>query len=65
MVRTNIVLAIVSFLLIVRNFSDTSGVLSDFSVHSFASLGLSAYLVSACVLFAALSLGMLIWRWRV
>jgi cytochrome c-type biogenesis protein CcmF len=65
MVRTNIVLAIVSFLLIVyATFLTRSGVLSDFSVHSFASLGLSAYLVSACVLFAALSLGMLIWRWR-
>ncbi|MGI6131158.1 MAG: heme lyase CcmF/NrfE family subunit [Bacillota bacterium] len=65
MVRTNIVLAMVSFLLIVyATFLTRSGVLSDFSVHSFAGLGISAYLVSACVLFAALSLFMLIWRWR-
>jgi len=65
MVRTNIVLAIASFLLIVyATFLTRSGVLSDFSVHSFASLGLSSYLVAACVLFAALSLGMLAWRWR-
>jgi len=65
MVRTNIVLAIASFLLIVyATFLTRSGVLSDFSVHSFASLGLSSYLVAACVLFAALSLGMLVWRWR-
>lgn len=64
MVRTNIVLAIASFLLVVyATFLTRSGVLSDFSVHSFASLGLSSYLVSACVLFAALSLGMLVWRW--
>jgi len=65
MVRTNIVLAIVSFLLIVyATFLTRSGVLSDFSVHSFASLGLSSYLIAACVLFAALSLYMLVWRWR-
>jgi len=65
MVRTNIVLAVVSFLLIVyATFLTRSGVLSDFSVHSFASLGLSSYLIAACVLFAALSLCMLIWRWR-
>jgi cytochrome c-type biogenesis protein CcmF len=65
MVRTNIVLAIVSFLLIVyATFLTRSGVLSNFSVHSFASLGLSSYLVAACVLFATLSLWMLVWRWR-
>lgn len=65
MVRTNIVLAIVSFLLIAyATFLTRSGVLSDFSVHSFASLGLSSYLIAACVLFAALSLVMLVWRWR-
>ncbi len=65
MVRTNILLAIVSFLLIVyATFLTRSGVLSDFSVHSFASLGLTAYLVGACLLFAALSLCMLVWRWN-
>ena len=65
MVRTNIVLAVVSFMLIAyATFLTRSGVLSDFSVHSFASLGLSSYLVSACVLFATLSLYMLVWRWK-
>jgi len=63
MVRTNIVLAVVSFMLIAyATFLTRSGVLSDFSVHSFASLGLSSCLVSACVLFATLSLYMLVWR---
>lgn len=65
MVRTNIVLALASFLLVVyATYLTRSGVLSDFSVHSFSGLGISAFLVGACVLFAGLSLGMLAWRWR-
>ena len=46
MVRTNIALAIVTYLLIgYGTFLTRSGVLSDFSVHSFADLGISSYLL--------------------
>lgn len=46
MVRTNIALAIITFLLIgYGTFLTRSGVLSDFSVHSFADLGISSYLL--------------------
>ncbi|HVP36712.1 MAG TPA: cytochrome c biogenesis protein CcsA [Terriglobales bacterium] len=61
--KTNLFLAIISFLLILYGtFLTRSGVLADFSVHSFADLGLNKYLVFFLVLFTALSLGLLIYR---
>lgn len=61
--RTNLFLAIISFLLIMYGtFLTRSGVLADFSVHSFADLGLNKYLVFFLVLFSAFSLGLLIYR---
>lgn len=46
MVRTNIALAIVTYLLIgYGSFLTRSGVLSDFSVHSFSDLGITSYLL--------------------
>ena len=46
MVRTNIALAIITYLLIgYGSFLTRSGVLSDFSVHSFSDLGITSYLL--------------------
>ena len=46
MVRTNIALAVLTYLLIGYGaFLTRSGVLSDFSVHSFSDLGISSYLI--------------------
>jgi cytochrome c-type biogenesis protein CcmF len=61
--RTNFFLAIISFLLVLYGtFLTRSGVLADFSVHSFADLGLNQYLVFFMVIFTAFSLGLLIFR---
>ncbi|HSV95978.1 MAG TPA: cytochrome c biogenesis protein CcsA [Spirochaetota bacterium] len=46
LVRTNIALALLSFILVFYStFLTRSGVLSDFSVHSFSDLGLSRHLL--------------------
>lgn len=46
LLKTNIGLALVSYLLVVYGtFLTRSGVLADFSVHSFTDLGINAYLV--------------------
>jgi cytochrome c-type biogenesis protein CcmF len=61
--KTNLFLAIISFLLVLYGtFLTRSGVLADFSVHSFANLGLNKYLIFFLILFSAFSLGLLIYR---
>ncbi|MDO8684554.1 MAG: cytochrome c biogenesis protein CcsA [Armatimonadota bacterium] len=61
--RTNMVLALLSFLLVVyATFLTRSGVLGDFSVHSFSDLGTNAYLIGFLVFFTVLCAGLLIWR---
>jgi cytochrome c-type biogenesis protein CcmF len=61
--RTNLLLAILSFLLVVyATFLVRSGVLGDFSVHSFADLGINAYLLIFMVFFFSLSLGLYLIR---
>jgi len=46
LLKTNVALALVSYLLVVYGtFLTRSGVLADFSVHSFTDLGINAYLV--------------------
>jgi cytochrome c-type biogenesis protein CcmF len=61
--RTNLILAILSFLLILYGtFLVRSGVLGKFSVHSFTDLGISAYLMWFMILFALLSIGLFIFR---
>jgi len=46
LIKTNILLSIITFILIFYStFLTRSGVLSDFSVHSFSDLGLSGYLI--------------------
>jgi len=63
--RLNLVLATGAFVLVVyATFLTRSGVLSDFSVHSFVDLGISSWLVINIVLFVFLSAALLVWRWR-
>ncbi len=61
--KTNFFLAITSFVLVLyASFLTRSGVLADFSVHSFANLGLTGFLLS--FLFMAIGLGYGLWIWR-
>jgi len=63
--RLNVVLAISAYLLVVyATFLTRSGVLGDFSVHSFVDLGITGWLVFNMAFFIAVSVGMLAWRWR-
>jgi cytochrome c-type biogenesis protein CcmF len=61
--RTNFLLAILPFLLILYGtFLVRSGVLGEFSVHSYAGLGISAYLMLFMIFLGLLSLGLFIFR---
>ena len=61
--KTNLFLAIISFLLVIYGtFLTRSGVLADFSVHSFADLGINAYLIFFMLLFLAVSIGLMLRR---
>ncbi len=63
--KTNFVLAALSFLLVIYcTFLTRSGVLADFSVHSFVDLGITGWLVIFMLVFLAISLGFLIARAR-
>jgi len=63
--RSNLVLAIVGYLSVIYStFLTRSGILGNFSVHSFVELGLMSYLVVFIAIFAVLGLGLLLWRWR-
>ncbi len=63
--RLNLVLAVMAYLLVVyATFLTRSGVLGDFSVHSFVDLGITGWLVFNMVFFLAVSIGLLAWRWR-
>lgn len=55
--KTNIFLALITFILVLYgSFLTRSGVLTDFSVHSFGSSELNLYLTGFVVLFLAISL---------
>ncbi|KPL00462.1 MAG: hypothetical protein AMJ91_04680 [candidate division Zixibacteria bacterium SM23_73_3] len=61
--RTNFLLAILCFLLVLyATFLTRSGVLGDFSVHSFADLGINAYLILFMLFFTLFSFGLFIFR---
>ncbi len=61
--KTNFVLASFSFLLVIYcTFLTRSGVLADFSVHSFVDLGITRWLVIFMLVFIAISLGFLVAR---
>jgi len=63
--RLNLVLAILAYLLVVyATFLTRSGVLGDFSVHSFVELGITGWLVFNMAFFLLVSIGLLVWRWR-
>jgi cytochrome c-type biogenesis protein CcmF len=63
--KTNFVLAAFSFLLIIYcTFLTRSGVLADFSVHSFTDLGITGWLVFFMFLFLAITLWFFITRAR-
>ena len=63
--RTNFFLAITSYVLVLyASFLTRSGVLADFSVHSFANLGLSGFLLAFIALGTVAGYGLLISRLR-
>ena len=63
--KVNLLLASGAYLTILYGtFLTRSGVLADFSVHSFIDLGITAWLVSILLGFLALSVGAIAWRWR-
>jgi cytochrome c-type biogenesis protein CcmF len=63
--RLNLTLAVAAFLLVVyATFLTRSGVLADFSVHSFVDLGITGMLVFNMGFFLLMSIGLLIYRWR-
>jgi len=63
--KTNFFLAITAFLLVVYGtFLTRSGVLADFSVHSFVDLGINGFLVLFLFTFIIVGYGMLLWRSR-
>lgn len=63
--RTNLFLAIITFLLVLyATFLTRSGVLADFSVHSFVDLGINNYLVAVMALTAVGGFGLFARRFR-
>jgi cytochrome c-type biogenesis protein CcmF len=63
--RLNFSLAILGYVLVVyATFLTRSGVLADFSVHSFVDLGITGWLVFNLGLFLLLGFSALAWRWR-
>ena len=63
--RTSIILVISMFVLILYStFLTRSGILGNASVHSFTDLGLSGQLLLYLFTFLAVSVGLLVWRWK-
>jgi cytochrome c-type biogenesis protein CcmF len=63
--RTNIILAIVTFVSVMyATFLTRSGVLSNFSVHSFVSEGLSSIMIGFQLAIIVVSVVLLALRWR-
>lgn len=63
--RTNFVLAVTSYVLVLyASFLTRSGVLADFSVHSFVNLGLNGFLLSFLFLTMIVGYGAVIFRFR-
>ncbi len=63
--RLNLVLAVLAYLFVVyATFLTRSGVLADFSVHSFVDLGITGWLVFIMMFFLTGSVAVLAWRWR-
>jgi len=63
--KTNIMLTAFVFLLVVYGtFLTRSGVLADFSVHSFTDLGVNVFLVGFMLLFALITLVLYVYRFK-
>lgn len=63
--KLNFSLAILAYVLVVyATFLTRSGVLADFSVHSFVDLGITGWLVANLVGALLIGFGALAWRWR-
>ncbi len=63
--KLNFALAILAYVLVVyATFLTRSGVLADFSVHSFVDLGITGWLVANLVVFLLIGFGALTWRFR-
>jgi cytochrome c-type biogenesis protein CcmF len=63
--RMNLTLALFAYLLVVyATFLTRSGVLGDFSVHSFVDLGITGWLVFNMAFFIVVSVALLALRWR-
>ena len=63
--KINLILACSAFATILYGtFLTRSGVLADFSVHSFIDLGITGWLVAILLAFVALSIGLIAVRWK-
>jgi cytochrome c-type biogenesis protein CcmF len=63
--KTNLALAIFAYLLVIYgSFLTRSGVLGDFSVHSFSSLGVNNYLIAFLLIFVVTGIGLFIKRYN-
>lgn len=63
MARMNLFLAVSAFMLILYStFLTRSGVLGDFSVHSFVDLGINGLLIAFVVVYGLLGFGLYAWR---
>jgi cytochrome c-type biogenesis protein CcmF len=63
--RTNFFLAVTSYVLVLyASFLTRSGVLADFSVHSFVNLGLNGFLLSFLFVTMAVGYGLVLYRLR-
>ncbi len=63
--KTNLILAISAYMFVVyATFLTRSGVLADFSVHSFVDLGITGWLVFNMIFFSVASIALLALRWR-
>ena len=63
--RANLLLALVPFLLLTYStFLTRSGVLADFSVHSFTDLGINQFLAAFMIVFSTVGLGLYVWKVR-
>ena len=63
--KINVILAILAFCCILYGtFLTRSGVLADFSVHSFVDLGITGWLVAIILVFLFGGLGLLAFRWK-
>jgi cytochrome c-type biogenesis protein CcmF len=63
--KINVILAILAYCCILYGtFLTRSGVLADFSVHSFIDLGITGWLVGIILVFLVGGLGLLAFRWK-